>query len=285
LRRRDNRSLAQSRRGEHGGSGARAEEKRGAEELGHGLRGAPERAVSVDVDHRRAPDRAAAEEHGDPCGCGGQRGENREDGFERSVRKLASEQRGDAGESGRAGGGSQHAEDEDLAAHPRSAQAEEKPPGSERTAEMEHADGEAGIERHETGQRKDGLDRRIFRCESEGEEEADGHLREREHEHERPVGVLKAQRVGITGMGIGGHRTLRGKACRWLGITGIESAGNHLPAGLRGSRDACPVDDPDTDRARGQACTQAGASPTARRLEHMSHLRTMPRFSEYFGTS
>ena len=34
----------------------------------------------------------------------------------------------------------------------------------------------------------------------------------------------------------------------------------------------------------GQACTQAGASPAARRCEHKSHLRTMPRRSEYFGT-
>ena len=37
--------------------------------------------------------------------------------------------------------------------------------------------------------------------------------------------------------------------------------------------------------ALGQACTQAGASPTLSREWHMSHLRTMPRFSEYFGTS
>src|SRR5882724_9140862 len=35
----------------------------------------------------------------------------------------------------------------------------------------------------------------------------------------------------------------------------------------------------------GQACTHAGGSPTARRLAHMSHLRTMPRFTEYCGTS
>ena len=35
----------------------------------------------------------------------------------------------------------------------------------------------------------------------------------------------------------------------------------------------------------GQACTQAGASPSASRWWHMSHLRTMPRFFEYFGTS
>ena len=35
----------------------------------------------------------------------------------------------------------------------------------------------------------------------------------------------------------------------------------------------------------GQACTHAGASPSARRSLHMSHLRTMPRSSLYFGTS
>src|ERR1041385_1574858 len=35
----------------------------------------------------------------------------------------------------------------------------------------------------------------------------------------------------------------------------------------------------------GHACTHAGASPWARRCEHMSHLRTMPRRSEYCGTS
>src|SRR5687767_11903365 len=35
----------------------------------------------------------------------------------------------------------------------------------------------------------------------------------------------------------------------------------------------------------GQACTQAGASPAISRSLHMSHLRTMPRGAEYFGTS
>ncbi len=35
----------------------------------------------------------------------------------------------------------------------------------------------------------------------------------------------------------------------------------------------------------GQACTHAGASPSAKRELHMSHLRTMPRFFEYFGAS
>src|SRR5512134_2380429 len=35
----------------------------------------------------------------------------------------------------------------------------------------------------------------------------------------------------------------------------------------------------------GHACTHAGASPTVRRELHMSHLRTMPRFGRYCGTS
>src|SRR5258705_4161308 len=35
----------------------------------------------------------------------------------------------------------------------------------------------------------------------------------------------------------------------------------------------------------GHACTHAGASPTASRPEHMSHLRTMPRLALYCGTS
>src|SRR5687767_10499780 len=34
----------------------------------------------------------------------------------------------------------------------------------------------------------------------------------------------------------------------------------------------------------GHACAQAGASPTAIRLEHMSHFLTMPRRALYFGT-
>src|SRR5512134_2789920 len=35
----------------------------------------------------------------------------------------------------------------------------------------------------------------------------------------------------------------------------------------------------------GHACTHAGASPTARRSWHRSHLRTMPCLAENFGTS
>src|SRR4029434_4152471 len=35
----------------------------------------------------------------------------------------------------------------------------------------------------------------------------------------------------------------------------------------------------------GHACTHAGASSTARRELHMSHLRTMPRAGRYWGTS
>src|SRR6185312_937095 len=35
----------------------------------------------------------------------------------------------------------------------------------------------------------------------------------------------------------------------------------------------------------GHACTHAGASPTAIREWHMSHLRTIPRAFEYCGTS
>ena len=117
------------------------------------------------------------------------------------------------------------------------------------------------------------------------DERADRELRQHEHHDQRQVRVRGAHVVEV-----GRQQVARERRSVRYTVVGSVIAGDGAP-GRNASR-LRVLERPARCRrcwiaiaSFGHACTQAGASPAASRSLHMSHLRTMPRFALYCGTS